>query len=52
MMILNRPKSFRTAAKTANKPRVSINSILRAAYRRHARGRLTEAAVKRCLGDP
>jgi hypothetical protein len=52
MMIVGLPRPVRQkkSRKLQSREAQSVAGILRAAYRRHTRSRLTLAAVKRCLG--
>jgi hypothetical protein len=51
MMIVNVPSSLRRSSQaTQKRRRPSVNDILRTAYKKHGRSRLTLAAVKRFIG--
>ena len=52
VMIVRLPRTVRKQTRKAHTRTMAdpVNDILRAAYRRHARSRLTQAAVKHCLG--
>jgi|GEM_PF-6268099 len=51
MMIVSLPRQRpREKGPEGKRRSVNVNAILRDAYRRHSRSRLTVAAVRRCLG--
>jgi len=51
MMIVSIPRQRPREKGSEDKRRTAnVNAILRAAYRRHSRSRLTVEAVRRCLG--